>query len=116
MFLDKAWSRPPRPLPRLQTNLSLAVALAAVRQPRRGFAFGLLFARFARFEIRSRRRVSNAIVRDFRKRISSIRRSSLSSIISSWISITPIGMFTVIDAIFLLPRDVAQHCANSASR
>jgi hypothetical protein len=23
MFLDKAWSRPPRPLPRLQTNMSL---------------------------------------------------------------------------------------------
>jgi hypothetical protein len=43
-----------------------------------------------------RRRVSNAIVCDFKKRISSIRRSSLSSTTLSSISIVLLGMFTVI--------------------
>jgi hypothetical protein len=48
------------------------------REPRRGFAFGLSFARFEiRFHLS--RRVSNAIVCHFKRRISSIRRSSLSS-------------------------------------
>jgi transposase len=47
-----------------------------------------------RYTLISRRRVSNAIVCDFKKRMSSIRRSSLSST-------TLLGMFTVIDATFV---------------
>jgi len=47
-----------------------------------------------RYTLIPRRRVSNAIVCDFKKRMSSIRRSSLSST-------TLLGMFTVIDATFV---------------
>jgi hypothetical protein len=47
-----------------------------------------------RYTLILRRRVSNAIVCDFKKRMSSIRRSSLSST-------TLLGMFTVIDATFV---------------
>src|SRR5262245_43696184 len=94
MFLDKAWSRPPRPLPQLQTNLSLPSRAAAanhgVNLLSRCCSRGSLGLRYASIP---RRRISNAIVCDFRKRISSIRRSSLSSVrvssaLSWWASST----------------------------
>src|SRR5262249_40215582 len=91
-----------RSLPRLQTKAVLAVALAAAANHGVGLLSGCrsLGLRYASIP---RRRVSNAIVVDLRERISSIRRSSLSSTTLSLISATLLGMFTVIDATFCLP-------------
>src|SRR5262249_52964148 len=60
-----------------------------------------------------RRRVCNAIVRDCRKRISSMRRSSCSSLTPSLSSATLLpGMFTVIDATLRLPLTVWRTVCN----
>src|SRR5262245_55229038 len=80
----------------IANNAVLAVALAAAASHGVNLlsgccSLGSLGLRYASI---ARRRVSNAIVCDFRKRISSIRRSSLISTIL--ISLTLLGMFTVI--------------------
>src|SRR5262245_9027635 len=82
----------------IANNAVLAVALAAAASHGVNLlsgccSLGSLGLRYASI---ARRRVSNAIVRDFRKRISSIRRSSLSCTVSSLVSLTLLGMFTVI--------------------
>src|SRR5262249_6433423 len=83
----------------IANNAVLAVALAAAASHGVNLlsgccSLGSLGLRYASI---ARRRVSNAIVRDFRKRISSITRSSLCSTISSLVSTTLLGMFTVIE-------------------
>src|SRR5262245_14502699 len=83
----------------IANNAVLAVALAAAASHGVNLlsgccSLGSLGLRYASI---APRRVSNAIVRDFRKRISSIRRSSLSSTISSLVSLMLRGMFTVIE-------------------
>src|SRR5215475_14132186 len=89
----------------IANNAVLAVALAAAASHGVNLlsgccSLGSLGLRYASI---ARRRVSSAIVCDFRKRISSIRRSSL-------ISIT-LGLLTVIGAIFRsLPLEEAGQC------
>src|SRR5262249_6730226 len=90
----------------IANNAVLAVALAAAASHGVNLlsgccSLGSLGLRYASI---ARRRVSNAIVCDFRKRISSMRRSSFSSIILSLISATLLPeMFAVIDATLRLP-------------
>jgi hypothetical protein len=86
----KAWSGPPRIAAPTANKAVLAVALAAAANNGVDLLSGCRSLGLRCASI-LRKRVSNAIVCDFKKRISSIRRSSLSSTTLSSISIRTTG-------------------------